>query len=302
MTLDGTSGAAPGRPASNSAGSDAMRIWHQSFSDLDLVPLYRATLGRHAAQVLPPSDSVALHGLRPGTYGRDFAPIHAIRHRYLEFVNEAQVCEAALAAERAGYDAFALGCFYDPALRAARSLVDIPCVGLSETCMLVACSLGHRFGLVSLEGAQRAQHEELARAYGLKERLAGVVPMDPPIDEYMLEVGKEEARPLLDAFGEACRRLVEMGAEVVIPGDGFLNEFVWRHGVRTAHGGAVVMDALGTLFRYAGFMAGARAALGLQVSRVGHYARPPPAMLAQARAAAGLRPMEESDFSRGDDL
>ena len=302
MTLDGASRAARSRPASNSAGSDAMRIWHQSFSDLDLVPLYRATLGRHAAQVLPPGDSVALHGLRPGTYGRDFAPIHALRHRYLEFVNEAQVCEAALAAERAGYDAFALGCFYDPALRAARSLVDIPCVGLSETCMLVACSLGHRFGLVSLEGAQRAQHEELARAYGLKERLAGVVPMDPPIDEYMLEVGEEEARPLLDAFGEACRRLVEMGAEVVIPGDGFLNEFVWRHGVRTAHGGAVVMDALGTLFRYAGFMAGARAALGLQLSRVGHYARPPPAMLAQARAAAGLRPMEESDFSRGDDL
>jgi allantoin racemase len=298
-TLEQQGWAAPVRWAVESAGSDAMRIWHQSFSDLDLVPLYRATLCRHAAQVLPPGDSVTLHGVRPGTYGQDFAPIHAIRHRYLEFVNEAQVCEAAMAAERTGYDAFALGCFYDPALRAARSLVDIPCVGLSETCMLVACSLGHRFGLVSLEGGQRAQHEELARAYGLKERLAGVVPMHPPIDEYMLEIGEEEARPLLDAFGEACRCLVEMGAEVVIPGDGFLNEFVWRHGMRTAHGGAVVMDALGTLFRYAGFMADARSALGLQVSRIGHYARPPPAMLAQARAAARLSDMREDEFSGG---
>ena len=64
---------------------------------------------------------------------------------------------AALAAERAGYDAFALGCFYDPALTAVRSLVDIPCLGLSESCMLVACSLGQRFGLVSLEASQRAQ-------------------------------------------------------------------------------------------------------------------------------------------------
>ena len=68
-----------------------MRIWHQSFSDLDLAPVYRATLARHAAAVLPPGDSVVLHGLRPGTYGRGFAPIHAIRHRYLEFLNEAQV-------------------------------------------------------------------------------------------------------------------------------------------------------------------------------------------------------------------
>jgi allantoin racemase len=277
-----------------------MRIWHQSFSDLDRAPLYRATLARHAAAVLPPGDKVVLHGLRPGTYGPDYAPIHAIRHRYLEYLNEAQVIEAALAAERAGYDAFALGCFYDPALRAMRSLVDIPCVGLSETCMLVACSLGQRFGLVSLEASQRAQHEELAQAYGLRERLAGVVAMHPPIDEYSLEGDEQATRPLLDAFNEACRRLVEIGAEVIIPGDGFLNEFVWRHGLRASHG-AVVMDALGTLFRYAGFMAGARAALGLQVSRAGHYARPPAAMLAQARAAAGVTDMAEGSFSGGND-
>jgi len=276
-----------------------MRIWHQSFSDLDRAPVYRATLARHAETVMPAGDEVVLHGLRPGTYGPDFAPIHAIRHRYLEYLNEAQVCEAALTAERAGYDAFALGCFYDPALRAVRSLVDIPCVGLSETCMLVACSLGHRFGLVSLEESQRAQHEELARAYGLRERLAGVLPMRPPIDEYMLEVDGTAARPLLEAFAAACERLVAMGAEVLIPGDGFLNEFVWRHGVRRLHG-APVMDSLGTLFRHAAFMAGARTALGLEVSRVCHYAKPPPGMLAQARAASGLRPMEESDFSRGD--
>lgn len=275
-----------------------MRIWHQSFSDLDRAPVYRETLARHARAVLPPEDRVALHGLRAGTYGPDFAPIHAIRHHYLEMLNEHQVVEAALAAERAGYDAFALGCFYDPALRAARSLIDIPCVGLSETCMLVACSLGQRFGLVSLEESQRAQHEEMARAYGLRERLAGVVPMHPPIDEYMLEEDATAARPLLDAFEAAGRRLLAMGAEVLIPGDGFLNEFVWRHGLRSIDG-APVMDALGTLFRYAGFMAGARGALGLAVSRVGHYRRPPSAMLAQARRAAGVRAMEEREFSGG---
>ncbi|HEY0420855.1 MAG TPA: aspartate/glutamate racemase family protein, partial [Acetobacteraceae bacterium] len=225
-----------------------MRIWHESFSDLDRAPIYRATLARHAETVMPAGDVVVLHGLRPGTHGSDFAPIHAIRHRYLEYLNEAQVVEAALVAERKGYDAFALGCFYDPALRAVRSLVDIPCVGLSETCMQVACSLGQRFGLVSLEASQRAQHEESARAYGLRERLAGVVAMQPPLDEYSFEGDEETARPVLDAFDAACGRLVAMGAEVVIPGDGFLNEFVWRHGLRASHG-AVVMDALGTLFR-----------------------------------------------------
>ena len=276
-----------------------MRIWHQSFSDLDRVPLYRATLARHAAAVMPPGDSVVLHGLRPGTYGPDFAPIHAIRHRYLEFLNEAQVCEAALEAERQGYGAFALACFYDPALRSIRSLVDIPCVGLSETSMLVACSLGYRFGLVSLEESQRAQHEELARAYGLSDRLAAVVPMHPPVDEYMLEADEAASRPFVRSFEEACTRLVAAGAEVVIPGDGFLNEMVWRTGLRTV-AGVPVLDALGTLFHHAAFMAGLRNRLGTGVSRALHYAKPPPQMLAEARVAAGARPMNESEFSGRD--
>jgi len=115
-----------------------MRIWHQSFTDLDMVPLYSRTLEGHAAQVSDPGATVVVHGLRRGTYGKDFVPIDAIRHRYLEMLNETQIVEAALAAERAGYDAFALGCFYDPGMRAARSLVEIPVVGLSETCMLVS--------------------------------------------------------------------------------------------------------------------------------------------------------------------
>jgi allantoin racemase len=273
-----------------------MRIWHQSFSDLDRVPLYRTTLARHAAAVLPEGDTVTLHGLRPGTYGPDFAPIHALRYRYLEQLNEAQVCEAALAAEREGYDAFALGCFFDPALRAVRSLVDIPCVGLSETCMLVACSLGRRFGLVSLEDSQRAQHLELASAYGLSDRLAAVVAMNPPIDEYMLEADDHATQPHVEAFARACADLVQAGAEVIIPGDGFLNELVWRRGITEMHG-AIVLDSLGVLFRHAGFMAGLRQTMGIEVSRAGHYAKAPAAMLEQARQAADTRPMQEDEFS-----
>ena len=88
-----------------------MRIWHQSFTDLDMVPLYRRTLVEHAAKVMDAGDSVTVHGLKPGTYGKDFVPIDAIRHRYLESLNEQQIVEAVLTAEREGYDAVALACF-----------------------------------------------------------------------------------------------------------------------------------------------------------------------------------------------
>jgi allantoin racemase len=273
-----------------------MRIWHQSFTDLDMVPIYRRTLVEHAARTVDRDTTVTVHGLRPGTYGNEFVPIDAIRHRYLEMLNENQIVEAALAAERAGYDAFALGCFYDPGLRAARSLVDIPVVGLSETCMLVACSLGQKFALIALNRDQQIQHEELAHAYGFERRFAVSLAMDPPIDEYMLEGSDAETGSIVDGFHRACRRAVDAGAEVIIPGDGVLNEFVWRRGLLRFEK-ATVMDALGVLFRYAAFMGGARASLGLEVSRVLTYAKPSLAMLEHARGFAGTKTIDESEFS-----
>ncbi|MEZ5817586.1 MAG: aspartate/glutamate racemase family protein [Hyphomicrobiaceae bacterium] len=273
-----------------------MRIWHQSFTDLDKVPLYRRTLVDHAARVVDAGNSVTVHGLKPGTYGPDFVPIDAIRHRYLEMLNESQIVEAVLTAEREGYDAVALGCFYDPGLRAARSLVDIPVVGLSETAMLVACSLGQRFALIALNEDQKAQHEEVAHVYGLERRLAASLAMQPPIDEYMLEGDDDATAPIVEGFHAACRRALEAGAEVIIPGDGVLNEFVWRKGLMRS-GKATVVDSLGLLFRYAAFMAGCRSALGLEVSRVRHYAKPSPAMLRHARRFAGIRPIGEDEFS-----
>jgi Asp/Glu/hydantoin racemase len=269
-----------------------MRIWHQSILDLDMAPVYRKSLEQHAASLAASGTVVTVHGLKPGTYSRDFVPIDAIRHRYLEFLNEIQICEAALTAEREGYDAVAIGCFYDPALRQARSLVGIPVVGLSETCMLVACSFGHKFALVALNRDQQAQHAELAQEYGLEHRLAAVVAMDPPIDEYVLEGEPSRLGPVAQGFECACRRGLEAGAEVIIPGDGVLNEFVWRHEIRRV-AGAPVMDALGTLFRYAEFMA----RVGLEVSRTQRYARPSAAMLEHARRFAGMKPIEESEFS-----
>ena len=44
--------------------------------------------------------------------------------------------------------------------------------------------------------------------------LAGVLPMRPPIDEYMLEVDGPAARPLLETFAAACERLVAARPEL----------------------------------------------------------------------------------------
>ena len=273
-----------------------MRIWHQSFTDLSRMPLYRRTLEEHADKVMDGRGTVAVHGLRPGTYGDDFAPIDAIKYRYLEILNEDQLCEAALAAEREGFDAVAIGCFFDPALRAARSLVDIPVVSLAETCMLVACSYGRKFAVVTLCGDESANLADLCEQYGLERRLAGILSMDPPIDEYTLEAEGDDVAAVSEGFARSCARAFELGAEVIVPGDGVLNEFLYRQGTSEV-GGATVMDSIAVLFCHAEMLVRLRQAVGMTVSRRQMYLKPPEAMLRFGRDFAGRAELTEADFS-----
>lgn len=273
-----------------------IRIWHQSFTDLSAMPLYGTTLDEHAQRVMPEDVEVVPHGLRPGTYGDGVAPIDAIRYRYLEFLNEQQICEAARSAERDGFDAVAIGCFFDPALRAVRSLVDLPVVSLAESCLLTACSVGRAAGVVTLCGDESDNLLDLARSYGLAQRTAAVVGLDPPIDEFALEADEEGVAEILSNFERASNRVVAAGADVVIPGDGVLNEFLVRNGCTTV-GQVPVMDSIAVLFHHAAMLVRLRQSTGLGVSRHGYYAQPPSAMVASARAFAGVTDLSADSFS-----
>jgi Asp/Glu/hydantoin racemase len=273
-----------------------MRIWHQSFTDLTVMPLYRKTLAEHAAAVMGSDAAVSVHGLRPGTYAEGCAPIDAIKHRYVASVHELQVCDAALVAEREGFDAVAISCFFDPGLRAARSLVNIPVAGIGESCALVACSLARKFGLVTLCEDQSADYSDIIHAYGLERRYAGAVSLDPPIDEFALEAGEEASRAIEERFEQACARVVRQGAEIVIPADGMLNEFLFRRGRLTAHGNVPVMDSLGVLFQHAAFMARLARTKAAAISRRQMYARPAPALVEHVRRFARQRDLA-NDFS-----
>lgn len=273
-----------------------MKIWHQSFTDLDVFAKYRDTLQAHADAVMGAQAQVVVHGLRPGTYPPGVAPMSVNSNAGLRLLNVRQVCEAAEAAQAAGYDAFALGCFFDPGLIEARSLVDIPVVSLTESCLLTACSLGRRVGMIALTPFQKMQTEDLAARYGLSGRLSGVVSMSPAVDLFDLEGDEAAAASVRDRFIEACRAALSQGAEVIIPGDGVLNEFLVRHRLLSVEG-AAVLDALGVLFHHAAFFVNARAAGCLDISRRQLYALPTDTMRRHARQALGAAAYPESAFS-----
>lgn len=273
-----------------------MKIWHQSFTDLSVFPKYQLTLEQHAQEVLSEGIKVQVHGLPPGTYPVGVPPMAFNTRGGLRLLNSKLVCEAAVAAEQAGYDAFALGCFFDPGLYEARSLVDIPIVSLSETCMLTACSLGRKFAVIALTDFQKMLSEDLARLYGVADRLAGVVALTPSVNLFDLEAGAEVAQRIKASFLLACEEALDLGAEVIIPGDGVLNAFLVRHQLLTVEN-ATIMDPLGVLFHHAAFFVNARQANCLALSRRLLYAKPTEVMMSHAQQERGAFSLGEHDFS-----
>jgi allantoin racemase len=64
-----------------------------------------------------------------------------LEYEFYEHLAIHKVIEKTVNAEREGFDAVVIGCFYDPGLREARELVEIPVVGVCEASLHVASML-----------------------------------------------------------------------------------------------------------------------------------------------------------------
>jgi len=79
-----------------------------------------------------------------------------------------------LVAEHApGCDAVVIAVSYDTGLRAARELLSVPVVGMTEAGLLSACMLGGPIGVVTFGRRVLPLYRELVNVYGLAPRIAG---------------------------------------------------------------------------------------------------------------------------------
>ena len=79
-----------------------------------------------------------------------------------------------LIAEHApGCDAVVMAASYDVALAAAREMLAIPVVGITEAALLTACMLGGRIGVVVFGTRVLPVYQELVARHGLTARVAG---------------------------------------------------------------------------------------------------------------------------------
>lgn len=90
---------------------------------------------------------------------------------------ELGLLELAPVLEDSGYDAIIVGCCYDPGVRVAREVVDIPVVGPLEAAVNVASYFGHDYSIVTDARKTVAWIEDLLRVYG-DTRCRGVRAID----------------------------------------------------------------------------------------------------------------------------
>lgn len=114
------------------------------------------------------------------------------------------IVRAARQAAREGFDAFAIGCFYDTALHDARELsgdmvVTAPCYASCE----IAASLANRFGIIVGRRKWVHQMASTVREHGHEHRLAGFYPVELGVTDFQ----KDRA--------ETGRRLIEAGRKAV---------------------------------------------------------------------------------------
>jgi len=85
---------------------------------------------------------------------------------YFEMLNDLEIIDRLIKGEKKECDAAVIGCYCDPGLRAARGLLDIPVIGLSESAMMVAQTLGGHLACVTVWESYVPIMEKNLRLYG----------------------------------------------------------------------------------------------------------------------------------------
>ena len=193
---------------------------------------------------------------------------HHLEYHFYEALVGMDILRAIKDAEKKGFDAAIIGCFYDPYLTEAREITNIVVTAPAEASLAIANSLGHKFSIIVGRKKWIPKMEENIIKYGLKDKLASFKSIDMGVLEFQ-EKKEEVEKRLFEAGKEAVEK---DGAEVLILGCtaqfGFYKKLQEKLNVP-------VIDATIAPLKYAEFLVNLKKKVGLSHSKIGKYQSPP---------------------------
>ena len=241
------------------------KIWFQGATDRGLI-----------APALPKSTRTS----RRSSIEPDFTftintttPPVTTTHALTEFRAARNFIRNVIEAERQGYDAVAID-LQDAGLMEAKAAVDIPVIGLGETTLFHACTLGRKLGLVTINPAFIPWHEDQVIRYRIQDRVVGVRAVDAKISDYIDAFARKEAfEALYPMWERECRVLLDAGADVIVPAGGIP---MMLFGGGTLFDAAPVVNGMTLIAKTAEMIIKLRELGGAHVlSRRSNFARPP---------------------------
>ena len=193
----------------------------------------------------------------------DWGP-RSIEGHYEDYV--AAVATLEVIRERAAdFDGVVIACFGDPGLPAARELSSVPVVGIAEAAMLTACTVAHRFSIVTVLPQVKPFLEDVVRYHGLESRCASI--RTTPLS--VLDCERDPSAAEREIMKASRAAIDEDGAEAIClgcAGMGPLDKAVQGQiGVPVLDGTACAVKLLEGIVDY-----------GLFTSRVAAYKEPEP--------------------------
>jgi Asp/Glu/hydantoin racemase len=242
------------------------RIWFQGATDRAFMAPYIARVEAHFRAILDPESDFSFNTTTPPA---------TTTHALTEYRVGQNFIRNTIEAERQGYDVVAITHFQDPGLGQAKSAVGIPVLGLGETTLHFACTLGRKLGLVTINPAFIPWHEDQIVLYGLQQRVVGVRAVDANVLDYIEAFESPAAYEKLAPKWEAqCRALLDAGADVIVPAGGIpMMLFGGKPGASLD--GAPIVNGMTVIAKSAEMALKLRRDAGIGVSRRSSYARPP---------------------------
>jgi len=262
-----------------------MRFWYQSVTREGSFPTYRATLERLLDAAAGPDVQIDVHGIRRQGGTGD-------QYRYLAFLETVEILENVHRAQEDGYDAFLIGNLFDPGLREAREIADIPIISLGETVLQTAETMGESMGFVSINKKFEPRLWDGLTRRRLADKVACISSMQVPSMAALETAGSDDTaiRALLERFMNAAEETVDMGAEVVIAAGGVVMAIVSDQGCYQTRSGAPILNGVAALVQQGKAAVALRRLMGgVYTSNRLTYSKPSAGEISEFRAAYGQR-------------
>jgi allantoin racemase len=219
------------------------------------------TLEKHAKLVAKPTTEITLSHLDKRVKLETLL--------YFERVNDILIVNKIIRGEEDGCDAAVIDCFNDSGLHEARQAVAIPVTSVAESSYILAQMLGRKFAIVAMGPRVIPLAELNIKIYGIEDKFIKHKPIRS-IDldyEYLLKYIKGEDERLIVEFERVAKSCIDDGADVIIPGCGYLPPALTIKGYRqVGNTGIPVIDGNAAAIKFAEALVELRKSIGLNKS------------------------------------